>query len=328
MIIVVGLDEAGYGPNLGPLVIGATVWQSSGSAVPDFYSDLQPVVTSDPRDTTAPVLIADSKRVYTARGRGNETGLPQLERQVLGCCAAAGCYTHECGTRSFLDELDRGGAAQRAELPWYDHLDSQLPVATTLSQIDSVAHPLDSMLRKRGIAMLGIATHSIEPAAFNRSVDTLGTKGTVLSRATLHLAKEQIERVIDRRPTSVHVICDKHGGRNRYAPFLLDLFGPPMIQTLVESTAVSSYRITFRHVPVTIEFRARGEAALPTALASMTAKYQREISMRAFNRYWSVRQKNLKPTAGYPVDAKRFLHDIEPELSRSPIDRRCLWRVR
>ena len=28
---LIGTDEAGYGPNLGPLVISATVWQVSGA---------------------------------------------------------------------------------------------------------------------------------------------------------------------------------------------------------------------------------------------------------------------------------------------------------
>ena len=50
----------------------------------------------------------------------------------------------------------------------------------------------------------------------------------------------------------------------------------------------------------------KGEEFLPTALASMTAKYLRELSMRAFNEFWCARVPGLRPTAGYPGDAPRF----------------------
>ncbi len=50
---------------------------------------------------------------------------------------------------------------------------------------------------------------------------------------------------------------------------------------------------------------------MPTALASMTSKYLRELSMRAFNDYWCGRVQNLAPTAGYPRDARRFMNDIQ-----------------
>ena len=49
-------------------------------------------------------------------------------------------------------------------------------------------------------------------------------------------------------------------------------------------------------------FRTKGEEFLPTALASMTAKYLRELSMRAFNEFWCARVTGLRPTAGYPMD--------------------------
>jgi hypothetical protein len=70
----------------------------------------------------------------------------------------------------------------------------------------------------------------------------------------------------------------------------------------------------------------KGESFLPAALASMTAKYVRELSMRAFNEYWCARVKNLRPTAGYPADAKRFRVDIAHEQRRLGIADRLFWR--
>ncbi len=54
---------------------------------------------------------------------------------------------------------------------------------------------------------------------------------------------------------------------------------------------------------------------LPVALASMLAKYVRELCMGQFNRYWGHLVPGLQPTAGYYVDAQRFLGEIRPHLT-------------
>ena len=75
-------------------------------------------------------------------------------------------------------------------------------------------------------------------------------------------------------------------------------------------------------------FLEKGERMLPTALASMTAKYLRELAMRPFNAFWRRHIPGLKPTAGYPADARRFLDDIRLMQRRLGIEDRDLWRER
>ena len=79
-----------------------------------------------------------------------------------------------------------------------------------------------------------------------------------------------------------------------------------------------------------VEFRfvAGGESHLPTALASMVSKYLRELAMRAFNAFWCRQLPALRPTAGYPVDARRFKADIELRQRQLQIEDRVLWRLR
>ena len=79
---------------------------------------------------------------------------------------------------------------------------------------------------------------------------------------------------------------------------------------------------------MTVTFRTKGEEELPTALASMTAKYHRELAMRAFNAFWTEQVAGLRPTAGYPQDAKRFRKEIAHRQSELGIDDRDLWRNR
>ena len=85
-----------------------------------------------------------------------------------------------------------------------------------------------------------------------------------------------------------------------------------------------------RHRRPAIEFRfqPKGERHLPTALASMTAKYLRELAMRPFNAFWQRHVPELRPTAGYNSDAKRFIAEIAAAKERLGIADHMLWRER
>ncbi len=63
-------------------------------------------------------------------------------------------------------------------------------------------------------------------------------------------------------------------------------------------------------------------------MASMASKYLRELAMRALNEFWCSRVSDLRPTAGYPQDAKRFKAHIGAVQAELQIDDRVLWRVR
>ena len=77
-----------------------------------------------------------------------------------------------------------------------------------------------------------------------------------------------------------------------------------------------------------IAFQAKGESHLPTALASMASKYLRELAMHAFNDFWRGHVADLRPTAGYPVDAQRFKADIAAGQQSLGIEDRIVWRTK
>ena len=87
MTLVIGIDEAGYGPNLGPLVVAATVWRVSaqcenveellGSVIAEALAAAHPTTTPAGRANGSRPLWADSKLIY----RGGE-GFADLERGV------------------------------------------------------------------------------------------------------------------------------------------------------------------------------------------------------------------------------------------------------
>ena len=67
---------------------------------------------------------------------------------------------------------------------------------------------------------------------------------------------------------------------------------------------------------------------MPAALASMTAKYLRELTMMAFNEFWQRHIPGLRSTAGYPTDAHRFLGQIAAKQRELGISDPLLWRTR
>jgi len=140
-----------------------------------------------------------------------------------------------------------------------------------------------------------------------------GGKGALLFRETMRVVRAALD---DHPGLDAEVVCDKHGGRNRYAGLLMAEFVPSTLIAERESAAVSSYRMAVGARRIRIHFRKQADAAdKPAALASMAAKYLRELFMEAFNAFFARRIEGLKPTAGYYTDGTRFLGEVEGLLA-------------
>ena len=64
------------------------------------------------------------------------------------------------------------------------------------------------------------------------------------------------------------------------------------------------------------------------AIEKMVCKYVRELSMELFNRFWQNHIPDLRPTKGYPADAKRFHSEIAETQQKLGIENNTLWRER
>lgn len=320
---LVGTDEAGYGPNLGPLVISATVWESpDGVGGEDLFERLAHVIApriagvsgnGGPR-----VAMADSKALYTP-----DKGLRHLER---GLWAALGLFNHRPKNwRDVWMALAPDAVERMPLIPWYADYDGPAPLDADAEEMASLVDALQSGLATAGVRLVAVQSRVIFADEFNDLVDRHLSKGAALSHETLALAA----RLIEPLPAGpISVICDKHGGRNRYAPLLAAHFPEWLVEVHGEARERSLYRFGPADRRLEFCFRTKAESCLPAALASMASKYLRELAMRAFNEYWRERVPDLQPTAGYPEDAKRFRTEIAKMQAKLRIDDRVLWRMR
>lgn len=325
MTIWIGVDEAGYGPNLGPLLISATVWQTDVATGDELFDrvrqDLAALPGVDGRASRVP-LIGDSKQVYhPARG------IAGLERGVLGALRTISTSEQTLVTpdswRTIWSRFDPNSMPWLQTIPWYCCYDSAVPIDATMAELDSVGEQLARSFQHHRVVLRTIRSKTIFPEQFNRDVQRWGSKGAALTRWTLQLVSDLLAEFAE---PSVMVRCDKHGARNRYGPLLQMAFPDPWIEVQLESASESAYRWRSAGHRVDIRFTVRGERFLPTALASMASKLLRELAMRAFNAYWAERVADLRRTAGYPVDARRFYAQIAPALRQLAIPEKHLWR--
>ncbi|QDT40372.1 Hypothetical protein Pan241w_04290 [Gimesia alba] len=315
---LIGMDEAGYGPNLGPLVITASLWEVPGDPREfDFWQALESVVSQKkPGKKSSQLHVADSKQVHSSTA-----GLSPLERSTFPFLQLFN-GAEELTSLETLWRLLVASPEHLVEIqqqPWNENGEFTIPTAVTAESVELSKQDLQQVLDAAGIQLHAFCSEIVLPARFNRLCREYGSKGVMLTRLCMQL----LTRVWDRDSTEpTLIIGDKHGGRNRYDEFLDEILDGEMIFRVEESTAKSVYKVGNTE----IRFQTKAEAHFPVAVSSMVCKYTREVMMELFNQYWSKHVPDLKPTKGYPVDARRFKSDIAAAQEQLAISDQILWR--
>ena len=316
MTLLIGTDEAGYGPNLGPLVVAASAWRLT--TADDHAERLHRAAEEiGARAGIGHPPWADSKQLYKPG-----LGLLPLERGVLAALLVIDPKDDFPTDGAWLAGrlgIDLPPGTAPAEWPLWTAM--TIPVAIAPSPLTQLADAVAATLPRHGVELVALCCRILHPAAFNALLDHGLNKSDILSQTTLGLASDLRGLAADE---SAVVWCDRHGGRKSYAALVGRHFAAPLVRTLTETPALSAYDIPV--AGVRIEFAVGGEARVPVALASMTAKYVRELAMAAFNAHWTSLEPGLRPTAGYPLDARRWHAEAAGAISRAGTPPAALWR--
>lgn len=364
--IWVGIDEAGYGPNLGPMVTAAVALVQPGHACSSAQSfdeadgqlrnaqrafgerwsesSLRSAPKSIAKGYTE-LLIDDSKRVHKGT-----YGFDRLEFSCLSLWPGELPDTYAGwlrlgGPSSRIDpsKLTRQDMT-RQDIGQEDTLDQKILSALNHPVVCSEKHlylqharSIIGSLRRKGLMpKLQVCYRVILPKECNEIFATTANKSHLNELGFVEVCRKlglngagNKERSSAQPSNSFHILCDRHGGRLYYKPLLASVWQEGhRIKDELEDRSGCVYRINSTS---SVQFVAKADqlSAL-TALASMYAKYIREVYMRGFNALFQELIPGIKPTAGYPADAKRFFHHIQGCVSgpQRLFAKDHLWRER
>jgi hypothetical protein len=353
-VLIAGIDEAGYGPMLGPLCVGLSVFEAPGEVgrAPCLWEAMKTGVCKEPGrggkpDARGRIAIADSKELKLASSVRTTHPLVHLERGVLACAA---CLDDDEGMNEGKDD----GEGERAEEPrreesaalmptsdagllallraiapreaWYER-PVALPVAHDAGQIAIASNQLRRAMLGAGVRLREMRCRVLGEGEFNALAREGGKAATTGAALREHLALLWREYACrnDHAGAGLSIICDRQGGRTCYAEFLSGALPGATITTLEETDTRSTYVAEARGDDGKVRraglaFLVGAEQKhLPVALSSMVAKYVRELMMTRFNAWWSAHARaiaglDLAPTAGYATDARRWLHDARDAI--------------
>jgi len=332
MYIYAGIDEAGYGPLLGPLLVARTVFAipkleaGPNSDPPNLWQRLSKTVCRNLTGRRGRIVVNDSKKVKTAAA-----GIKHLE---LGCLSFASLLGRDVQyLDQWLDLLGEDSHQNLVALPWYAPTDDRpweaLPASVTSGEIAIARSMLMSTCNRIGVELADLGAAVVFEDKFNRMVTATRSKAalsfTFVAGHLLHIWQNYGRH-------QPQVFVDRQSGRMRYRELLAMNFPHTHIKVLDESPEYSSYQIETEsgqnHKTMSVHFLVDAEQAhLPVALASMVSKYTRELLMARFNHYFRTRLPHIKPTAGYATDGKRFIEELEPHLPAIGLEKKQLCRM-
>ncbi len=302
---VVGVDENGLGPLLGPLVTTATTWQLSRYQA-TRVADVGRALGVDDSKTTAGFGQMKLAESLTLAVLEKLTG--QVPRDVDGL---------------FGGLLLDGPLLLRGHCP-----------KTSLAQCWSISPQLPCLggdVEQGREILKGLATRGIKLVRARSAVSCTGSLNRLLrlGQSRVEVDLELMERlVLDARAavgSEVRAVCGMVGGIRNYPEKLRHID-----KALLTPRDAAHKNLAYDVEGVgQLHFEIDADAThMPVAFASMIGKYVRELWMERQNRFYRSHDPELKDVSGYhdPV-TQRFVAQSQALRKRLRIDDECFVRL-
>jgi ribonuclease HII len=273
-MFIVGVDENGLGPRLGPLIATAAVFEVDGYRRAEHSALGQSLGVYDSKATSGFGKMAAVEGIALALFERLHGRLPRDADQLLDsvCWEDTGTLRARCPT---------GSQAQCWSAP------VELPAFG--GRVDLGRQVLER-LWQANIRIRSVRSAVVCSNLLNAEVSRLGSKLLV----DLSLFERLMLEARSILPQDIEAFCGKVGGIDKYTVYFRHLTGYAIEE---QARARSCYRVAgLGRVAFEIDADARH---LPVGLASMVGKYLRELLMERQNRFYLACDPGLQRVSGY-----------------------------
>lgn len=308
-MIAGGIDEAGYGPKLGPMTVCAFSAGVEGNGLERFHRMFV---------EGFPVEVKDSKDLFTPG-----TGIGRLEQAALSLLGA--CWgSIPANGGELLERLAPSDLEHISRLAWYrGALEQPLPLDASREKVEELAGRATAEAEECGVRFGPAAARALTERYLNSIWEETPNKQAASYRALRSLLPAFC---VDDETAGDEIIValDQQGGRKNYAAWLIGIFGGVLYQA-VETPRGIEYRIPERRLVLLFEPKADANHPL-VAAASLVAKYVRELLMSSYFQYW--KERGIQPNDGYGGRYQPFVDAVLPLLAEDGLRLSDIYRSR
>jgi ribonuclease HII len=290
-----GIDENGYGPIMGPLVITGTCANKN-------------VKKGWPQD------IKDSKKIFVRDKKSYKT----IEEISLALFFLLYGYFPE-NPEEYIEKF----SSFKCPYSFKNNICTENIPQSFLWSIKSDTYKtidiLDRFFKKNSINIIDIKSVILCPFEFN-NLCTSKVKKDLIN----FLQFEKIIKYFSDKSSTISILAGKIGGRNKYSQFLEETFPFWEYQVIQEKKEKSSYIFKNKDKKVNINFLKNVEnQSFPACLSGIIGKYIREIIMTSIN----ISLENKEFVSGYrEKKTKKLLKYILKQDYYKNIDINCIIR--